>query len=130
MAPENVVLLFRSRPPIPIMSLSVHQISPKPLPLESRNSHIVHVLHRQRSNSFQNQFVSPFLSILVKTIQRIDAGPKRKSSPPFVYGDSADSVGFRFVYTLVLPSDRSICIRLFSVLIRPSLRRPPTLTAN
>ena len=41
------------------MSLSVYQISSKPLPLESWNSHIVCVLPRQRSNSFRNQFYCP-----------------------------------------------------------------------
>ena len=43
-----------------IDNLSVHQISPKPLPLESWNSHIVHVLPRQRTNSFKKQFYCPF----------------------------------------------------------------------
>ena len=46
------------------MSLSVHQIPPKPLPLESRNSHIVHVLPRQRWNSFQNQFTVHFINFI------------------------------------------------------------------
>ncbi len=75
------------------MGLSVHQISPKPLPLESWNSHIVHVLPRQWSNSFQNQFYCPFLLILVKTIKRIVADPKRKLSPPFDSADSVPSLG-------------------------------------
>ena len=35
----------------------------KPLPLESWNSHIVHVLPWQRSNSFQTQFYCPFFVI-------------------------------------------------------------------
>ena len=49
----------------------------------------------------------------------------------FVYGDSADSVGFRFVDNLVLPSGRSICIILFSLLIRPYLANTiVALTAN
>ena len=58
------------------------------------------------------------LSILLKTIQRIGAGPKRKSSPPFVYAYSADCIRFRFVDNLVLLSGRSICIILLSLLIR------------
>ena len=67
------------------------------------------------------------LSIVLKTIQQIGAGPKRKLSPPlilFVHGDSADSVGFRFVDNLVLPSGRSICIILLYV------GEGTTLTAN
>ena len=84
------------------MSLSVHQVSPKPLPLESWNSHIVHVSPGQLSNVFQNEFYCPVFKLYL-----------------LVYGDSTDSVGFRFVDTLVLPSGRSICITSFSLLIRP-----------
>ena len=50
------------------MNLSVHQISPKPLQLESWNLHIVQVLPRQRSNSFQNQFYCPFDQFYLKNV--------------------------------------------------------------
>ena len=71
---------------------------------------IMKLAHRPRIASTTIKLISKpmLLSILLKIIQRIGAGPKRKSSPPFVYGDSADSVGFRFVDNLVLPSGRSI----------------------
>ena len=53
--------------------------------------------HRPRIASTKNKLISKqillsILSILLKTIQRISAGPKRRSSPTFVYGDSADFV--------------------------------------
>ena len=85
---------------------------------------LAHVFNSPRIASTTIKLISKpillsFLSILFKTIQPIAAGPKRKSLPPFVYDDSADSVGFRFVDNLVLPSGRSICIILFSLRIRP-----------
>ena len=52
------------------MSLPVHQISPKSLPLESRNSHIVHVLPRQL---ISKPILLSILSILLKTIRQIVA---------------------------------------------------------
>ena len=82
---------------------------------------IVHVLPRQRSNSFQNLYFLSFLSILLKTIQSISAANQScgaETSPPFfVFSDSADFVRFRFMDNLVLPSGRSICNILFSLLI-------------
>ncbi len=48
------------------MGLSVHQISPKPLQVDSWNSHIVNLLPRQRSNSFQNLFYCPFYKLYQK----------------------------------------------------------------
>ena len=54
--------------------------------------------HRQRIASttikhiFQKKLLS-ILSILVKTIQRIVADPKRKLSPPFDAADSVPSLG-------------------------------------
>ena len=45
------------------MGLSVHQISPKPLQVDSWNAHIVNVLPRQRSNSFQIFFYCPFYQL-------------------------------------------------------------------
>ena len=77
------------------MNLSVHQISPKPLPLESWNSHIVHVLPRQRTNSFQNQFYCPFYSK-----EFSESAPSRPT--PNI---ALINMGGR-----ALPSGRSICI--------------------
>ena len=68
--------------------LSVHQMSPKPLQLQSWNSHIVHALPRQRRNSFQNQLYCPFYKFYHKKFSQ--SGP-----PFFVFDDSADSVHFR-----------------------------------
>ena len=53
--------------------------------------------HRPRIASTTNKLISKqlllsILSILLNTTQRISAGPKRRSSPPFHYGDSADFV--------------------------------------
>ena len=58
---------------------------------------IMKLAHRPRIASTTNKLISKqillsILSILLKTIQRISAGPKRRSSPPFVYGDSADFI--------------------------------------
>ena len=59
---------------------------------------IMKLAHRPRIASITNKLISKqillsILSIVLKkTIQRISAGPKRRSSPPFVYGDSADFV--------------------------------------
>ena len=52
------------------MNLSVHQKSPKPLSLESWNSHIVQVLPRQRTNAFQNQFYCPFYQFYWKEFRK------------------------------------------------------------
>ena len=76
------------------MGLSVHQISPKPLPLCHYATRITKLAHRPRIASTMINHISkpislPILLILVKTIQRIVADPKHKLSPPF---DSADSV--------------------------------------
>ena len=99
------------------MSLFVHQIRPKLLPLESRNSHIVHVLPRQQSNSFQNQFYCPFYQFYQKQFSELaQTQSANRRRHLFVYGDSADSI--RFMDNLVLPSGRSICIILFSLLNR------------
>ena len=84
------------------MGLSVHQISPKPLQVDSWNSHIVHVFPRRWSNSFQNQFYCPFFINFSKKnsanrrwpeTQIIAADPKRKLSPPFDSADYVPSLG-------------------------------------
>ena len=54
--------------------------------------------HRQRIASttikvISKNYILPILSILVKTIQRIVADPKRKLSPPFDSADSVPSLG-------------------------------------
>ena len=76
---------------------------------------ITKLAHRPRIASATIKLISKpillsILSILLKTIRIIGAGPKGKASPPILFG----SVGFRFVDNLVLPSGRSICIILFS----------------
>ena len=65
--------------------------------------------HRPRIASTMIRLISkpillPILFILVKTIQRIVADPKRKLSPPF---DSADSVPS----LVTLPRVRAKCCR-------------------
>ena len=75
------------------MGLSVHQISPRPLQVDSWNSHIVNVLPRQRSNSFFFFYLLSILSILVETIKRIVADPKRKLSPTHDSAESVPSLG-------------------------------------
>ena len=74
--------------------------------------------HRPRIASTTIKLVSKpillsILSILLKTIQRIGTGPAARSANRrrhlFVYGDSANCIGFRFVDNLVPPSGRSIC---------------------
>ena len=63
------------------MSFSVHKISLKPLLLQSRNSHIVHVLPRRRSNSFQNQFYCPFYQFYFKNNSANRLWPYPKHRP-------------------------------------------------
>ena len=96
---------------------------------------ILKLAHRPRITSTMIKLISKsillsFLSILLKKIQRISAGPKAnqscgaETSPPFfVFCDSdlADSVRFHFINNLLLPSGRLICIILFSLLIRTVL---------
>ena len=55
------------------MGLSVHQISPKPLQVDSWNSHIVNVLPLDNDKTHLKKCLLSVLSILVKTIQRIEA---------------------------------------------------------
>ena len=83
--------------------LSVHQISPKPLQLQSWNSHIVYALPRQRRHSFQNKFYCPFDQFYLRQFKRIGT----PSTPNIAQ-----------IINLVLLSDRSLCIILFSPLIR------------
>ena len=86
------------------MSMSVHQISPKPLPLESRNSHIVHVLPQNDQTHFKTNFTVHLINFTKNNLaNRGPNSPRGKSSPPFVFG-------FRFVDNLVLPSGRSIWV--------------------
>ena len=85
--------------------LSVHQISPKPLQLQSRNSHIVYALPRQRRHSFQNKFYCPFDQFYLRQFKRIGT----PSTPNIAQ-----------INNLVLLSDRSLCIILFAPLIRIS----------
>ena len=83
--------------------LSVHQIYPKPLQLQSWNSHIVHELPRQRRNSFQKKMYCPFDQFYLRQFKRIGT----PSTPNIAH-----------INNLVLLSDRSLCIILFSPLIR------------
>ena len=83
--------------------LSVHQISPKPLHLQSWISHIVYALPRQRRHSFQNKFYCPFDQFYFRQFKRIGT----PSTPNIAQ-----------INNLVLLSDRSLCIILFSPLIR------------
>ena len=90
---------------------------------------IMKLTHRSRIASTTIKLISKssllyFLSILLKTIKLTSAGPNAnhscgaETSPAFfVLCDSADSVRFRFVDSLVLPSGRSICIIFLSLLI-------------
>ena len=77
------------------------------LPLQSLNSHIVHVLPRQRRHSFQNKFYCPFDQFYLRQFKRIGT----PSTPNIARINMAN---------LVLLSDRSLCIILFSPLIRIS----------
>ena len=87
--------------------LSLHHISPTTLPLQSFNSHIVHVLPRQRRHSFQNKFYCPFEQFYLRQFKRIGT----PSTPNIAQINMDNSV---------LHSDRSHCIILFSPLLRIS----------
>ena len=79
---------------------------------------IMKLAHRPRIASTTIKlahFKTNFTVHLINFIKNNSANRRRHL---FVYGDSADSVGFWFVDNLVLPSGRSICIILFSLLIR------------
>ncbi len=57
---------------------------------------LMKLAHRPRIAStmiISKPILLPILLILVKTIQRIDADPKRKFSPPFDAADSVPSIG-------------------------------------
>ena len=65
---------------------------------ETAAGRLMKLAHRQRIASTTIKLVSKnvllsILSILVKTIQRIVADPKRKLSPPFDSADSVPSLG-------------------------------------
>ena len=90
---------------------------------------IMKLAHRPRIASATVKLISTssllsFQSILLKTIQPINAGPKAnqgcgaETAPPFFSVIRPTPFAtFRFVDNLVLPSGRSICIMLFSLLI-------------
>ena len=78
---------------------------------------IMKLAHRPRIASTTKKLISKpillsILSILLKTSKPIGAGLKANQSCLF------SVVRFRFVDNVVLPSGRSICIILFSLLIR------------
>ena len=91
---------------------------------------IMKLAHRPRIASTTIKLISKsillaFLSSLLKQFSQSELGRRQirgmelsRRSHFFVFGDSADSVLFRFVDNLVLPSGRSICIILFSLHIR------------
>ena len=73
---------------------------------------IMKLAHRPRIASATIKLISkPILLSILSILLKTTFGQKCKSSTP--------SVGFRFVDIFVLPSGRSICIILFSLLIRP-----------
>ena len=87
---------------------------------------IMKLAHRPRIASTTIKLISKpillvhFINFIKKQFsESVLAGSSNRRRHLFVYGDSADSVGFRFVDNVVLPSGRSIYIILFSLLIRP-----------
>ena len=67
----------------------------------------------------------PIFPILLKQFSELAlARSANRRRRLFVYGDSTESVGFHYVDNLVLPPGTSICIILFSLLIRPCVLLP------